>query len=439
MADWRLSVSSLGAGESIIEPMVIDMNEAQVRTLEQVRQVLEGTQSLEFRRAEDDEGRYGWIESVLRRLEYRQLKRCDRGVMLAYVQRLSGYSRAQITRLVSRWMGSKRLVKEYRAPEHAFERTYTGVDVALLAEVDRAMGTLSGPATACVLRRQRDVFGDMRFERLGSISVGHLYNLRNSAGYRAQRVVLTKTQPSKAVKIGVRRAPAPEGRAGFIRIDSVHQGDLDGIKGLYHINAVDCVTQWQVVATVQTISEAHLLPVIEQMLEQFPFEILGFHADNGSEYVNRKVAAMLDKLRIEFTRSRPRHSNDNGLAETKNGAVVRKIFGYQHISQRHAARFNTFCAEYLNPFLNFHRPCLFATELADPKKPGRIKRVYRPKDAMTPLDKLASLPEAATFLREGITLKDLHALARALTDVQAGEELSEARLALFRRVPARTG
>ncbi len=300
--------------------MVIDMNEAQVRSLEQVRQVLAGTQSLEFRRAEDDEGRYAWIESVLRRFEYRQLPRAHRGPVLGYLQRLSGYSRAQVTRLVSRWDRGKRLVKDYRAPEHAFARRYTAADVALLADVDRAMGTLSGPATACVLRRQRDVFGDTRFERLGSISVAHLYNLRHSAPYRAQRVVLTKTRPTKAVTIGVRKAPAPEGRPGFIRIDSVHQGDWDGTKGLYHINAVDCVTQWEVVATVQTISEAHLLPVIEQMLAQFPFEILGFHADNGSEYVNYQVARLLDKLRIEFTRSRPRRSNDNGLAETKNGA-----------------------------------------------------------------------------------------------------------------------
>jgi transposase InsO family protein len=419
--------------------MVIDMNEGQVRTLEQVRQVMAGTQALQFRRAEDDEGRYAWIESVLHRFDYRQLPRPERGPVLAYLQRLSGYSRAQITRLVSRWTGGKRLFKQYHAPEHPFARRYTDADVALLAEVDRTMDTLSGPATACVLRRQRDVFGDARFQRLGSISVGHLYNLRNSAPYRAQRVVLSKTRPTQAPTIGVRKAPAPEGRPGFIRIDSVHQGDLDGTKGLYHINAVDCVTQWEVVASVRTISENHLLPVIEQMLAQFPFEILGFHADNGSEYVNHRVARMLDKLRIEFTRSRPRRSNDNGLAETKNGAVVRKLFGYEHIPQRHAGRFNTFCVEYLNPFLNFHRPCLFATDLADPKKPGRIKRVYRARDAMTPLAKLASLPEAATFLREGITLEDLHALATALTDMQAGEELNEARLALFRRIPSRTG
>lgn len=419
--------------------MVIDMNEAQVRTLEQVRQVLAGTQALEFQATADDAGRYAWVETVLRRFEYSRLPRGERGTLLVYLQRLSGYSRAQITRLVSRWSSGKPLAKHYAGPAHAFARRYTAVDVALLADVDRAMGTLSGAATACVLRRQRDVFGDERFARLGSISVGHLYNLRNSAGYRNQRVVQTKTQSTKNTKIGVRKAPAPEGRPGFIRIDSVHQGDLDGIKGLYHINAVDCVTQWQVVASVQAISEAHLLSVIEEMLGQFPFEILGFHADNGSEYVNHKVARLLDKLRIEFTRSRPRHSNDNGLVETKNGAVVRKMFGYEHIHRRHAGRFDTFCREYLNPFLNYHRPCLFATELADPKRPGRIKRVYRPRDAKTPLDKLAGLPDVASFLRPGVTLLELQQLARALTDVQAAEELNEARQALFRRVPARAG
>ena len=245
--------------------------------------------------AEGDEGRYGWIEQVLRRLGYRQLGRGDCGAVLAYVQRLSGYSRAQVTRLVSRWKSGKPLVKNYHAPKRAFAQRYTAADVALLAEVDRTLGTLSGPATVCVLRRQCDVFGDARFERLRSLSVGHLYNLRASTGYRKQRVEVSKTRPAKASTIGVRKAPAPEGRPGLIRIDSVHQGDHDGTKGLYHINAVDCVTQWEIVATVQTISEAHLLPVIEQMLQQFPFEILGFHADNGSEYVNHAVARMLEQ------------------------------------------------------------------------------------------------------------------------------------------------
>ena len=195
--------------------MVIDMNEAQVRTLEQVRQVLAGTQAMQFQAAADDTGRYAWIGSVLQRFDYRCLARSERGPVLAYLQRLSGYSRAQITRLVARWSGGQPLVKRYAVPRQPFARRYTPADVALLAEVDRAMCTLSGPATACVLRRQRDVFGDERYERLGSISVGHLYNLRHSAGYRNQRVLLTKTRPTKNTQIGVRKAPAPEGRPGL--------------------------------------------------------------------------------------------------------------------------------------------------------------------------------------------------------------------------------
>ena len=335
------------------------MNEAQVRTLEQVREVLAGTHSLEMRPVADEAGRYAWIEAVLKRFDYRCLKRADRGVLLTYLQRISGYSRAQVTRLVSRWVAGKRLVKQYRAPEHAFAKRYTSADVALLAEVDQVMNTMSGAATACVLRRQRDVHEDARFARLGSISVAHLYNLRNSAPYLAKRIIKNRT-----------------------------------------------------------------VPVTELMLAQFPFKLQGFHADNGREFVNGPVARMLNKLFIEFTRSRPRHSNDNGLAETKNGAVVRKMFGYSHIPQRHAARFNAFCSEHFNPFLNFHRPCLFSTDRADPKKPGRFKRIYRPQDAMTPLDKFASPPDAASFLREGVTLADLQAQAHVLTGLQAANILS---------------
>jgi len=419
--------------------MVIDMNESQVRTLAQVREVLAGTAALEFQCAQDDAGRYAWISAVLKRLGYRQLRRADRGAVLAYLQHLSGYSRAQVTRLVQRGASGATLSKRYRAPAHAFARKYTAADVALLADVDRAMDTLSGPATACVLQRQFTRYGDARYCRLANLSVGHLYNLRRSAGYRAERVLLTKTRPAHAVTIGVRRAPVPDGRPGFIRIDSVHQGDRDGCKGLYHINAVDCVTQWEVVASVQTISEAHLLPVIAQMLDAFPFTLLGFHADNGSEYVNHKVAAMLGKLNVEFTRSRPRHSNDNGLAETKNGGVVRKLFGYEHIPQHHAVAFNAFCRDVLNPFLNFHRPCLFASDKPDPRKPGRIQRIYRPKDVMTPLDKLASLHQAQAFLRENITLEHLQQLAQQQTDVQAAQALQLARATLFKTARQRTG
>jgi transposase InsO family protein len=279
-----------------------------------------------------------------------------------------------------------------------------------------------------LLKRAFSVYGDTRFERLAGLSVSHLYNLRHSKTYLNQRVSFTKTRPV-VNPIGVRRAPRPAGRPGFIRIDSVHQGDLDGTKGVYHVNAVDIVTQWEVVATCERISEAYLLPVLKDLMDQFPFEILGFHSDNGSEYINKTVASLLEKMRIEQTKSRSRHSNDNALAESKNGSVVRKAFGYSHIPQRFAAVINEFCRKHLNPYVNLHRPSQFAREVVDAK--GKVRKTYPQELIQTPLNKLASLPDADKFLRAGTSIGQLQSKAKAQTDLDAATAMNVARLKLF--------
>jgi transposase InsO family protein len=354
---------------------------------------------------------------------------------MRYLERTSGYSRQQLTRLVGRAADGEALTKRYAVPKDGFPRKFTTGDVALLAELDALHGTLSGPATKCLMQRAVTLFGDQRFKRLASISVAHLYNLRQASGYQAQRRHWTKTR-GHSVTIGLRRAPAPQGRPGFIRIDSVHQGDQDGVKGLYHINAVDCVTQFEIVATCERLSEAYLLPVIDAMLASFPFQILGFHADNGSEYINHTVAELLEKLRVEFTKSRPRRSNDNGLAETKNGAIVRKHFGYSHIPQRFAADVNVFCRDFLNPYVNYHRPCFFAESVTDEK--GKTRKRYRFEDMMTPYEKLKSLPDAHAYLKSGVTFDELDRAATALSDTAAAQHLNEARKKLFQSINRRS-
>ena len=181
----------------------------------------------------------------------------------------------------------------------------------------------------------------------------------------------------------------------------------DGAKGVYHINTVDEVTQYEHIGTVQAISERFLVPVLEALIDAYPFEIVGFHADNGSEYINHRVAALLNKLHIgQFTKSRARQCNDNALVEGKNGAVIRHYLGYDHIPQRFAAPVNAFTQEVLSPYLNYHRPCLFA-----------IRRHYRAQDAATPYEKLKSLPDPARFLKPGV--KALDALAHAQSDLGA--------------------
>jgi hypothetical protein len=410
--------------------MVIDMNDSKLQSLDQVRAFLNGTAAVDFSVSPSE--RYEFIVRTVRRLGYSRLKRHDKGTVMRFLQRVSGYSRQQLTRLVGRVRTGAPLRKRYRASRSSFARTFTDADVLALAHTDTLHGTLSGPATKKIMERAWRLFGDARYERLATISVGHLYNLRKRAGYIRHRRSWTKTRPVK-IAIGERRAPAPNNRPGYLRVDSVHQGDQDGLKGVYHINAVDCVTQFEAVATCECISEAFLIPVLQTLLESFPFPILGFHVDNGSEYINRHVAELLNKLLIEeFTKSRSRHSNDNALVESKNGAIVRKHLGYSHIPQHYAVLVNAFCRDHLNPYINFHRPCLFAESVTDAK--GRVRKRYPYKLMMTPYEKFKSLPQAEQFLKKNFSFEQLDAQACAISDNDAAQRLNTARSTLFKTI-----
>ena len=419
----------------IIPRMVINMNETRLTTIAQIKEFLDASRQVEFSAhgGGGDAERYAHISRVLRRFDYPRRDKTERGVLLAYLRHTSGYSRSQLTRLVARWeenrLAQVPLAKRYAAPVAPFPRKYTGADVELLVAMDRAHEDVCGPAIAHLLRRAFHVYGDARYERLATLSVSHLYNLRNSSAYQVQRTRFTKTQ-AVCNPIGVRKAPRPNGRAGWVRIDTVHQGDLDGLKGVYHITCVDAVSQWHVEACVQGISEAFLLPVLALVISQFPYEIEGFHSDNGSEYINGRVAALLEKLRIEQTKSRSRRSNDNALAESKNASVVRKHMGYSHIPQKYAQRINTFYQEVFNPWLNLHRPCMFATEFTSPK--GKIVKRYRHADVKTPLECLALLSEKGLVrFKAGVTLQALQEQASAQNDLDAAQAMQRAKAELF--------
>jgi transposase InsO family protein len=401
-------------------------------SLEQIRAFLEASEEVEFAGRNREEV-YGWVEETLRQQNYGELGRADRGLVRRYLQKMTGLSRAQITRLITQYQqGEPVRPKPYR--RRRFATRYTRADIELLAQVDEAHETLSGPATQKILQRECYDFGDQRYERLAQLSVAHLYRLRRSRTYRQQRVAYQPTRPV-SVAIGERRRPQPEGRPGYLRVDTVHQGDRDGAKGVYHINAVDEVTQWQVVGATPQISEAWLIPVLKAMLAQFPFRIRGFHSDNGSEFINHTVAKLLNKLLIEQTKSRPRHSNDNGLAESKNGAVVRKHMGYGHIAAPHAAAIEAFYEQHFNPYLNFHRPCGVPERVVNAK--GKQKRVYRwyatPWEILRQLPGVAGYlqPDVTGYLQPDVTIADLDGRARAHSDTQAAAEMQDAKRKLF--------
>jgi transposase InsO family protein len=408
--------------------MHVQMQNAETLNPGQISEFLKFGQAIEFTGQSRSET-YAWVQDLLVAQEYAGQGKKERGVIRTYVSKVTGLSLAQTARLIQMYRQTG-VVKPQPYRRHKFARKYSDADIALLAEVDRAHERLSGPATCCILNRECRQFGKREFARLAEISVGHLYNLRHSERYRKRAAVFEVTRPS-GVSIAERRKPDPQGRPGFLRVDTVHQGDWDGAKGVYHINAVDTVTQWQVVGCASKISEQHLQPVLEAILHQFPFRIEGFHADNGSEYINHTVAKLLKKLLIEFTKSRANRSQDNALVEGKNGAVIRKHIGYGHIASEHAELLQKFYTAHFNPYLNFHRPCGFATVSWDAR--GKRRRQYKVADYATPYEKLKSLPEAEKRLKEGISFGSLDKLAGAMSDTGSARKMAVAKARLLRR------
>jgi len=401
----------------------IGVHEAEKLSLEAMVRFVEASEAIRFESGNRDQV-YGWLERVLVEQEYAQQGKAARGLVRRYIEKMTGLSRAQVTRLIARYTAAGRVQPTvYR--RRRFPERYMRTDIELPAAVDEAHESLSGPATRRILEREVQLYGKQEYVRLAGISVAHLYNLRNSQRYRERRLNYVKTRPT-TVSIGERRKPDPRGRPGYLRLDTVHQGDQPDAKGAYHINAVDEVLQWQIVGATPRISEAYLKPVLEAMLRQFPFRIQGFHTDNGSEFINRTVSELLNKLLIEQTKSRPRQSGDNGLVETKNGAVIRKHIGYGYIDAGHAGRINKFYREYLNPYL----PCAQADVQIDER--GRKPVPY--KRYQTSLETLLALEKPAQYLRPGLSINALKRIAGALSDTDAARRMQNAKSMLFEQL-----
>jgi transposase InsO family protein len=409
--------------------LIISMQGGEALNPEQIRAFLEGSEEVRFQGKGQKEV-YEWITATLRRQHYREQGRKVHGLLRRYLAKMTGLSRTQVTRLVGQYLQNSE-VKAASYQRHRFSSRFTRGDIELLTKADEAHGTLSGPATKKILEREFQQYHHAEYERLASISVAHLYNLRQRPHYRECIMRYTNTRPVQ-VAIGERRRPQPGGKPGYLRVDTVHQGDLAGVKGVYHINAVDEVTQWQVVGAVSAITQTHLKPVLQEILGQFPFPVRGFHSDNGSEFINDTVSGLLRQLLIEQTKSRPRQSNDNGLVESKNGAVIRKHMGYGYVAAGHAAEIDAFYQRYFNPYLNFHRPCGQPELITNAR--GKQKYIYR--RYATPWEVLRALspasPKEPSYLKAPLSVAALDQVAQAHSDIESAGRMQEAKRKLFR-------
>ena len=412
--------------------MVVMMNDSKLNRLAQIKGFLAETEAIEFNKKSKKEA-YSWIEETLRRFTYVILSKKEKGLIRRYLMKITGYSRAQLTRQIAQYCKTGQVrIKEYE--RHKFQKKYTNQDIKLLAKTAQLHDSPNGAALKKTLERMVREYGKAEYLNISHISVSHIYNLKKKVSYLRSSTSYQKTNQGKGKTIGVRCKPQPEGKPGYLRVDTAHQGDREKQKGVYHINMVDEITQWEVIGATEKISEEYLLPLLEKMIATYPFRIINFHADNGSEYINQKVVEMLNKLLIKLTKSRPRHTNDNALVETKNGWVLRKWLGYSHIRGEHAHQINKFYFGCFQDYLNFHRPCAFPSEIIDSK--GKIKKKYRYQDYQTPYEKLRSIPEVQNYLKAGITLEMLDKIAQRYTDNEMAEKVQLERDQLFAKIVA---
>jgi len=402
------------------------MNDDNVVTIDQIKEFLKLNKESARFAAADKQERNLWIAKTLDKFGYFKCRKKEKTIIKNYIKEMTGLSKMQIKKLI-RKKRKYGVINCDSGKRNRFARKYNAADIALLVKTDNSHNRLSGQATKRILIREYEIFHKKEYENIKDISVSHLYNLRGTRQYVSRSLTVKKTNPTK-VLIGQRMKPDNRGIPGFLRVDTVHQGDLDKEKGVYHINIVDEVTQWEIIGCVEKISEEYLLPLLAALLDQFPFVIINFHSDNGSEFINKQVAQMLNRMMIKQTKSRARQHNDNALAEGKNNCSIRKNIGYRFIGKEYAPIINKFYKEFFNPYLNYHRPCGYATITTDKK--GKEKKKY--DTYQIPYERLKSLPAAEKYLKPGITFSMLDKIAYVQSDNEFAQKMQDKKVQLFK-------
>jgi len=400
--------------------MNITMDDSRLLNVTQLQEFLKASQkvvvSLENSSIAD---KYSFIEKTIKQFSYPKLSKKEKRIVLSYIKKVTGYKKQRVYQLVARAeIGILKQTLYVRVKPH---KIYTTGDIRLLEETDELHLRLSEDATREILRREFEVFDHEAYQTISRVSHAHISNLRHSEVYKSSWINHTK---ARQIGIGMTQKPQNHGKPGSIRVDSVSHKDV------YHINSVDEITQWEIVFCVPQLSESCMKIALEEILSEYPFVIFNFHSDRGHETINYVVADLLQRLVIKQTKSRSYHSGDNALVETKNGSVIRKNMGWEHIDQSFCDEINIYYKTYFNPYLNFHRPCAYSTIETDAR--GKKKKVYNLYQ--TPYEFLKNLPQAASFLKPGITFEQLDKIAYSHSDNEFARIMREEERKLFKKI-----
>jgi hypothetical protein len=189
-----------------------------LNTIEALEDFLNGSLPVAFSVLGDKTARYNFIRKTLVKFGYATLSKKDKGTVIRYLLKMTDYSRQQLTRLIKQYTQTGK-INWTPCRHNGFSKKYTDKDILLLARTDELHDTPAGPAVKKLCERAHDIFKDKAYQRLSTISVSHLYNLRDSRRYQQQRRNFSKTQ-SRQVPIGEKRKPRPEGKPGYIKSDN---------------------------------------------------------------------------------------------------------------------------------------------------------------------------------------------------------------------------
>lgn len=400
--------------------MTITMDDSRITSIAQLREFLQGTQNIPFSlESESVTKKYTFIDQTIKKFSYKKLAKKDKKIIIWYVQKVTGYKKKRVYQLLAK--AENGVLKKATYTRINPHKVYTSFDVKLLEKTDELHLRLSELATKEIVRREYEVFKKKDYQTIAKISHAHITNLRHNPIYRSFWINHTK---ARQISIGETKPPENFGRPGSIRIDSVSQKDI------YHINSVDEITQWEIAFCVPQISERYMIPILEEIFAQYPFVIFNFHSDRGHETINYRVAELLQRLLIKQTKSRSYHSNDNALVETKNGSIIRKNFGWEHIDQRMCDEINSYYKNYFNPYLNFHRPCGFPTiQTSEKGKKTKLYNLYQ-----VPYERLKSLPQAQKYLKKNMTFAELDSIAYSHSDNEFATIMREQERKLFQKI-----
>ncbi len=330
---------------------------------------------------------------------YRNSPKKDRTRILDEFVAISGYHRKHAVRLLS---GKQRDSGKQRSSRRIYDEAVKEALIVTWETADRICG-----------KRLKSILPDLvaAMERHGHLSLAPEIQARllSASASTIDRLLgpirsevrsrRRRRKPSKAnVAIPIRtfadwKSPNP----GYFEIDFVlHCGDSTAGSFIHTLVATDVCSGWTECVPLLAREQSLVVEGLELLIRQIPFPVLGIDSDNDSAFINDTLLDFCRRHKLEFTRCRSYHKNDQAWVEQKNGSVVRRLVGHQRFSGFVAGQTLAHLYHHARLYVNFFQPSFKLREKTRDR--GKEKRTYY--QPATPCARLLAHAEVDDKIRE---------------------------------------